>query len=192
MAALTDEPLRRLFGLRAHRSRADHPLRQPADSANGVLGGIHGATPRRWSCGIVFVLLVAARGCAGAEPANRAKSVPTWETLQRQNENCWRQKSALEESRAALSLRVFACGLPHAQRGLAKSCVSTTTGAALLGYPRHEYEGLNFSTSSPPTTITGTRSSSVRHKPTSAIAAVALRCADGSIIYVNAESTFQN
>ena len=117
------------------------------------------------------------------------------ETLQRQNEELLATKSALEESRSRFfNLYEFSPAAYLTLSPAGEILRINHTGAALLGYPRREYEGRNFSTFL--TTDDLANWSAFLHHSTQAnqrdSGEFALRCADGSIIYVSADSTFQN
>ena len=117
------------------------------------------------------------------------------ETLQRQNEELLATKSALEESRSRFfNLYEFSPAAYLTLSAAGEIIRINHTGASLLGYPRREYEGKAFSHFLPAEELETwaaylEHSTQVNQRHSGEFA---LNCADGSIIYVNAESTFQN
>ncbi|MFT3850969.1 MAG: PAS domain S-box protein [Propionivibrio sp.] len=117
------------------------------------------------------------------------------ETLERQNEELLATKSALEESRSRFfNLHEFSPAAYLALNAAGEILRINHTGASLLGYPRHEYEGRHFSsflTTDDLADWAAFLEHSTRANQRDS-GEFALRCADGSLIYVSAESTFQD
>ncbi len=117
------------------------------------------------------------------------------ETLRRQNEELLAAKSALEESRSRFfNLYEFSPAAYLTLNPVGEILRINHTGASLLGYRRHEYEGRSFSTFLTAEDLENW--TTFLHHSTQAnqrdSGEFALHCADGSIVYVSAESTFQN
>ncbi len=117
------------------------------------------------------------------------------EALQRQNEELLATKSALEESRSRFfNLYEFSPTAYLTLNPAGEILRINHTGASLLGYPRREYEGRRFSTFLTAEDLANW-SDFLQHSTQTNLrnsGEFALRCADGSIIYVSADSTFQN
>ena len=117
------------------------------------------------------------------------------EALQRQNEELLATKSALEESRSRFfNLYEFSPAAYLTLNPAGEILRINHTGASLLGYPRREYEGRRFSTFLTAEDLANW-SDFLQHSTQTNLrnsGEFALRCADGSIIYVSADSTFQN
>ena len=117
------------------------------------------------------------------------------ETLQRQNEELLETKSALEESRSRyFNLFEFSPAAYLTLSATGEILRINYTGASLLGYPRREYEGKHFSSFLPADEMVTwaeflERSTQANQRHSGEFA---LRCADGSTLFVSAETTFQN
>ena len=127
--------------------------------------------------------------------AANAQLLAKREMLQKQNEELLATKSALEESRSRFfNLYEFSPAAYLTLSATGEILRINHTGASLLGYPRREYEGKAFAQFLPPDGLETwseflSQSTQVNQRHSGEFA---LNCADGSIIYVNAESTFQN
>jgi PAS domain S-box-containing protein len=117
------------------------------------------------------------------------------EMLQRQNEELLATKSALEESRSRFfNLYEFSPAAYLTLNASGEILRINHTGASLLGHPRREYEGKAFKNFLPAEELETwaaflEHSTQVNQRHSGEFA---LHCADGSVIYVSAESTFQN